>query len=246
MPNVNTSNNIANNIMSIRTEGDLHVTHQFLLAPQAKNLTKTNRVPNLSHAQQSESLTKLSSDHIVKWMLKENPIAHITMVFDCAISHKHSIELLNLFYHELCKLKHSRRYKKHNEFIMMFAFLENAVLDKKKNNRRQYENCNHFHLILCNQVLQKFGDIESIEHDIDYAMKRANYGFKNRIKKETSKRVPQIEECFVQDYFNHGDNKLEHYVTKGLDIYNRDDGLKLDQIGYPSLDGFTFGERIYK
>ena len=244
--------------MSIKSTGNIHINHQICLSSDNNLDSKKHKRFNLSKNEfdsfnpelkeyLSKTNTRQSRDDVIDWIKRESPIAAITMVFNCAINHSQSINLLNRFYDHLCKYQFGRTYKKRRELIMMFAFLENAVIDKSKQSHLRHENANHFHLILCdrNGIFENFNMIRT---DIESAMRQANSDFKKAFKANNPNAsfTPQIARCKVQDYFNYGNDNLENYVTKNLEKYSRDHDLKFDQIGYPSIDGFTFGERIYQ
>ncbi len=244
--------------MTINSTGSTHINHQICLSPASEFRDKRNRRINVSNHEFDDfnpdlqeylncTNTKQSRESLIEWIKNEKPIAAITMVFNCAINHKDSIDLLNRFYDQLCRYEFGRTYKKRNQLISMFAFLENAVKDKSKQRYLRHEDCNHFHLIYCDpkNILDNF---ESIQIDIESARKVANSNFRKAQKAETSQSifVPQIARCNVLKYFNLGDDGLEHYDTKNTEDYRRDHDLKFDQFAYPSIDGFIFGEKIYQ
>jgi len=243
--------------MTIYTSDDLHINHQLTLPPTGNFQSQRNRRLNLSQNEfdrfnpnlqeyLNQTNTKQSRKVVTEWVKSQSPIAAITMVFNCAISHRDSVDLLNRFYDCLCKYQYGRTYKKRSDLVSMFAFLENAVKDKNKNSYLKHEDANHFHLILCdpNGI---FEDYDSIVIDVSNALKQANGNFQKAIKAQMpeASHVPQIARCKIQEYFNSGDDGLENYVTKTLENHTRDHDLKFDQIAYPSIDGFIFGERIF-
>ncbi|RBP52996.1 hypothetical protein [Arenicella xantha] len=243
--------------MTIKTEGNTHINHQLSLSTKNDFINKRNKRFNFSKHEFNEfssrtqeyldkTNTRIARHDVIKWIKSEKPIAAITMVFNCAINHDQSIDLLNRFYGCLCKYQFGRTYKKRNEFISMFAFLENAVKDKNKQTSLKHEDSNHFHLILCDDNAI-FDDTSSIVIDIESARCQANSDFKKAMLADNTDKcfVPQITRCKVQEYFNHGDDGLENYVTKNLENHARNNDLKFDQIAYPSIEGFTFGERVY-
>jgi hypothetical protein len=243
--------------MTIYTSDDLHINHQITLPPINDFQRKRNERlsirqhdfdkfnPNLQEYL-NHTNTKQSKDLVVNWMKSKSPVAAITMVFNCAINHKDSKDLLNRFYDQICEYQFGRAYKKRNDLVYMFAVLENAVNDKRKGSYLKYEDCNHFHLILCDPA-DIFKDHSSISDDVSSARKIANSNFKKAFNAQMSdaSHVPQIARCKVGKYFNNGDDGWENYITKNLENYSRDTDLKFDQIAYPSIDGFIFGERIY-
>lgn len=101
-------------------------------------------------------------------------------------------------------------------------------------------------MIICDPQ-GNFDSFDSIRADIENARRQANLNFTKAFKADVKNVsfIPQIARCKVQDYFNHGEDDLEKYDTKNLGQYTRDHDLKFDQIAYPSIDGFIFGERIY-
>ncbi len=239
--------------MPIKSTGNIHVNHQILL-PDTRSYRKqrNERFGLKQHEfdgfntdlQQYMNCTnsKQTKNAVIDFVKDKSPVAAITMMFNCAIEHNQSIDLLNRFHDKLCKYQFGRTYKNREEFVCLFAFLENAVADKSKTAFMKHEDCNHFHLILCNPD-GNFKTQESIEKDVLSAKKQANSDFKKAFQAEVaqSRHVPQISRCMVQEYFNFGDDDLENYVTKNLDKYGRDHDLKFDQIGYPSKYGISFG-----
>lgn len=127
--------------MTIYTSDDLHINHQLTLPPTGNFQNQRNRKLNFSqhefdrfnpNIQEYLSLisTKPSRELVIEWVKSKSPVGAITMVFDCQINHGTSIDLLNRFYDRFCKYQYGRTYKKRNQLVSMFAFLENAVKDK--------------------------------------------------------------------------------------------------------------------
>jgi len=126
--------------MTIYTPDDLHINHQLTLPPTGNFQNQRNRRLNLSQQEfdrfnpnlqeyLNQTNTKQSREVVIEWVKTQSPIAAITMVFNCAISHRDSVDLLNRFYDCLCKYQYGRTYKKRSDLVSMFAFLENAVKD---------------------------------------------------------------------------------------------------------------------
>jgi len=243
--------------MPIESTGNIHINHQFQLSSKDEFLSQRNRRFNMTQNEfddfnldlqnyLNQTNIKQSRNTIIDWVKRESPVAAITMVFNCSITHSDSIDLLNRFYDQLCKYQFGRTYKKRNQLVTMFAFLENAVRDKNKQGNLKHEDCNHFHLILCNPM-EVFGEFESIQNDIESARIQANKNYRKAFKAQVldASFIPQIARCKVQNYFNTGKDDLENYVTKNLEKYSREHDLKFDQLGYPSTDGFIFGEKIF-
>ncbi len=109
--------------MSIKSTGNIHINHQICLSSDNDFTNRKHKRLNLSNhefdsfnPQLQEYLSKIntrqSKDDVIDWIKSESPIAAITMVFNCAINHSQSINLLNRFYDHLCKYQFGRTYKK--------------------------------------------------------------------------------------------------------------------------------------
>ena len=163
--------------MTIKTTGEIHINHQFCLSSKDDFLSKRSKRFRISkntfknfnpdlQAYLDRTNTKQSRADVIEWIKRERPVAALTMVFNCAIDYPQSIDLLNRFYDQLCKYQFGRTYKNRKELISMFAFLENAVIDKNKKTHLRHEDCNHFHLIICDPQ-GNFDSFDSIRADIE-------------------------------------------------------------------------------
>ena len=213
--------------MTIKSTGEIHINHQFCLSPQDDYRSKRNdRFKMSQHEIDSFNLktkdylnstnTKQSKVDVIRWIKRDRPVAAITVVFNCAIDYNQSIDLLNRFYDQLCKYQFGRTYKKRKALISMFAFLENAVIDKNKQSYLRHEDCNHFHLVLCDPE-GNFESFNTIKVDIENARRQANSNFIKALKAELpdASFIPQIARCKVQDYykepnFHHLQNYQNH------------------------------------
>lgn len=167
-------------------------------------------------------------EEVVKWLSGFETKYHLTITFPKYMDEKWSRKLLNQFLTHLNRKTYKNRYNRGESFINGFAIRE-----------KTYGMGNdHYHILLHeNKWLPERDEMTAfLNKQIKYF--RSNYE-RGLIKKQ------YINDYYLQDYRNEGDDSLENYLSKKFEFLSVPLQEAYDSIGVLGVNGVDFGREKF-
>jgi hypothetical protein len=163
---------------------------------------------------------KNSTRNLALRLLKANNTAfHLTITFSKYTTETTCRNGLNRFLKHLNTTLYKRRYKDGKSFLHGIAIQERSVA------MLTY----HFHILITDDEW-----LPSYERLDKLMLRQVNY-----FRKSTHKNT--ICDYQLQDYYNEGNDQLEHYLTKQYETCSGERDVELSNIGLLSADDVCFG-----
>lgn len=158
-------------------------------------------------------------DLLIETMLKINTGYHLTITFGKYTPEKTCRNELNKFLKHVNAALYKKQYIRGETFLNGIAIQERSIVMQTF----------HFHILIeQNQGLPSHERLDQV------IAKHVNYFQKSKHKKT-------IRDHQLQAYYNNGDNKLEHYLTKQFELSDSKYDVALSNVGLLSADGVCFG-----
>lgn len=161
----------------------------------------------------------LSRETVESLLLNIDTHYHLTITFRKYTSKEACRTILNTFFNRLNAKIYKQRFNDGK------AFLNGVAIQERSIEMDTY----HFHILI--EQDDYLPDIDRMNELVKY---QVNY-FRRSTAKDT------ICDYLLQPYYNDGDNKLEHYLTKQFEAITRPMDYTLKNIGVLSGTGACFG-----
>lgn len=161
---------------------------------------------------------------VVKWLSKQNIKYHLTITFPKFTDEKWTRRLLNTLIKNLNRAIYKKRFSEGKSCLKGFAIRE----------RSKKMMTDHYHILFSdNAWLPK---TDKMEHLIDKQVRFLKTDLKTGKKKKY-----YIQDYLLQNYYNHGDDGLENYVSKQFEYLSIDIQKIKDSIGPLGFGDVVFG-----
>ena len=161
---------------------------------------------------------------VVKWLSKQHIKYHLTITFPKFTDEVWTRRLLNTFIRNLNRAIYKKRFSENKSCLKGFVIRE----------RSAKMMTDHYHILLSDHGWLPTAD--KMEHLIDKQVKFLKTDLKTGQKKKY-----YIQDCLLQNYYNHGDDGLENYVSKQFEFLLIDIQKIKDSIGLLGFGEVAFG-----
>jgi hypothetical protein len=159
-----------------------------------------------------------SRDAVTTLLLSLDTQYHLTITYSKYTSKEACRSVLNTFFNRLNAKIYKQRFKDGIAFLTGIAIQERSVA----------MDTFHFHILI-----EKSDYLPSIDRMNQLVKYQVNY-----FRRSTAKNT--ICDYLLQPYFNDGDNKLEHYLTKQFESITRPMDYTLKNMGVLTGSGVYF------
>jgi hypothetical protein len=165
------------------------------------------------------STNNSAKDQVIEMMLGINTGYHLTITFGKYTPEEACRNDLNKFFKHVNATLYKDQYNRGETFLNGIAIQERSIVMQTF----------HFHILI-----EQHQGLPSCDRLKQVIAKHVNY-FKK------SKHKTTIRDHQLQAYYNNGDNKLEHYLTKQFESSASKYDVALSNVGLLSAEGVCFG-----